>query len=66
MASKQEVIEHLKKNKIHIDNLPAGHKILGWTVKLGALENYLESDEYVGLVESSIYDSDLSSRSNSN
>ncbi len=60
MTSKEDMINYLKKNDIYIDDLPSGYKVLGWTVKFGAFENYLESDEYVGLVESSIYDSEVS------
>ena len=57
--SKQEVIDYLRENNIIIEDLTPNSKILGWTVKIGFLEMYLESPVYMGLVESVIYQSDI-------
>lgn len=59
MSTKEQVIEHLKKNEIDIDDLQIGSDIMGWKVKGGAFESYLESGEYLGLVESTIYQRDV-------
>ena len=59
MSTKKEVINHLAKNNIDIDDLRIGSEVMGWTVKSGAFESYLESSEYLGLVESTIYQRDV-------
>ena len=59
MSKKEEVIQYLSSKNIDIDNLGIGIKVMGWTVRSGAFESYLESSECFGLVESTIYQSDV-------